>query len=131
MEDFPPDYTEHNLPLVLLSGLGEGDGVGQAKKGFPRQESGTKLVIQTGDCEGERARHLLQHFVKRDGSISAWNASSLPGPVGSLKYRMQPIGRVGTLLACKEAQILWILITLLDVHSPSTQSSASRAVTIR
>lgn len=106
MEDFPPDYAEHNLPLVLLSGLGEGDGAGEAKKGLPRQESGTKLVIQTEDCEGDRARHLLQQFIKRDGSLSAWNASTLPGPVGSLKYRMQPIGRVGTLSARKEARIL-------------------------
>lgn len=91
MEDYPPEYTEHNLPLVLLSGLGHEESFSNRNGG-----SGTKLAIQTPECEGERASHLLQQFLSRDGALSAWNSSTLPGPNGSIKYRMQPIGRVRT-----------------------------------
>lgn len=97
MDDLPTDYTEHNLPLVLLSGLGDEDDVGGDGGGLPRQGSGTKLVIQTPECEGERARHLLQQFVNRDGSFLAWNSNALPGPTGTLRFRMQAIGRVSML----------------------------------
>lgn len=89
MDDLPTQYTEHNLPLLVLSGLGHDGDLGV------QSNSGTRLVIQTPECEGERASNLRQQFVARDGSLSAWNASTLPGPVGSMKYRMQPIGRVG------------------------------------
>lgn len=91
MEDFPEEYTQHNLPLVLLSGLGLGDGALQDSK----QSSGTRLLINTPECEGERSAQLLDQFVKRDGTLSAWNAGILPGPVGYIKYLMKPIGRVG------------------------------------
>jgi len=93
MEDFPEEYTQHNLPLVLLSGLGLGDDVQQDPSA--KQSSGTKLLLNTPECEGERAHQLLDQFVKRDGTPSAWNAGTLPGPVGSIKYCMRPIGRVG------------------------------------
>ena len=89
MEDLPTEYTEHNLPLLVLSGLGH-DGDSSVEN-----SSGTRLAIQTPDCEGERASNLRQQFVARDGSGFAWNANTLPGPNGSLNYRMQPIGRVG------------------------------------
>jgi hypothetical protein len=89
MDDLPSEYTEHNLPLLVLSGLGH-DGDSRFAN-----NSGTRLAIQTSQCEGERASNLRQQFVARDGSGSAWNAGTLPGPNGSLRYRMQPIGRVG------------------------------------
>jgi hypothetical protein len=93
MEDLPEGYTQHNLPLVLLSGLGLGDHVLQDPNA--RQSSGTRLSINTPECEGERVPQLLDQFVRRDGSLSAWNVGTLPGPVGSIKYRLKPIGRVG------------------------------------
>lgn len=94
MDDLPTEYTEHNLPLLVLSGLGhDGDSGSQSS-------SGTRLAIQTPECEGDRAGNLLQQFVARDGSGSAWNANTLPGPNGSVKYRMQPIGRVGMPIDC-------------------------------
>jgi hypothetical protein len=89
MDDLPTGYTEHNLPLVVLSGLGHESDLGV------QSSSGTRLVIQNPECEGDRASNLRQQFVARDGSLAAWNASTLPGPVGSMKYHMRPIGRVG------------------------------------
>ena len=78
MEDLPEEYTQHNLPLVLLSGLGLGDGVLQDPNA--KQSNGTRLLINTPECVGERVPQLLDQFVKRDGSFSAWNAGTLPRP---------------------------------------------------
>jgi solute carrier family 25 protein 38 len=89
MDELPTEYTAHDLPLVVLSGLGHDGDLNV------QNVSGTRLAIQTAECEGERATNLRQQFLARDGSGSAWNASSLPGPNGSLKYHMQSIGRVG------------------------------------
>lgn len=89
MDDLPKEYTEHNLPLFVLSGLGHENDLGV------QRSSGTRLAIQSPECEGERASNLRQQFIARDGSVSAWNASTLPGPNGSMKYHMQTIGRVG------------------------------------
>jgi trafficking protein particle complex subunit 11 len=94
MEAYPREYVEHNLPLVFLSGLGE-----QAisnNVAIPQlQESGTKFSGTSPECTGDRAGILLQQFLILDGSDRPWNASSLPGPTGNLKYRMRTIGRVG------------------------------------
>lgn len=93
MEAFPPEYVEHNLPSILLSGLGEQpDQNGDAK--FVAQSSGTPLNIISESCRGERAELLRDQLLELDGSQRAWNASSLPGPTGVLRYRMKPIGRV-------------------------------------
>ena len=89
MDELPTEYTEHDLPLLVLSGLGhDGDSDMQ-------NVSGTRLAIQTPECEGERAINLRQQFLARDGRGSAWNTNCLPGPNGSLKYHMQSVGRVG------------------------------------
>jgi hypothetical protein len=92
MEDLPEEYTQHNLPLVLLSGLGLGDGVLQDPNA--KQSNGTRLLINTPECVGEKVPQLLDQFVKRDGRFSAWNAGTLPGPGGFIRYHMKPIGRV-------------------------------------
>ena len=99
MEDFPREYTEHNLPLVLLSGLGENDGRPDGgDQQIPRQESGTPISMQSAECEGDRARQLLQQLLQQDGRDQAWSAKALAGPTGTMKYAMKPIGRVGTLV---------------------------------
>lgn len=99
MEAYPPEYVEHNLPLLLISGLGERQDNGSSTSMLHRQENGTKFQCSLAECSGERAQHLLQQFLQLDGSNLPWNASSLPGPSGTLRYRMKAIGRVGTAAA--------------------------------
>ena len=99
MEAYPPEYVEHNLPLVVLSGLGERRGNGIAGPVLPRQESGTKIQASSPQCSGERSQHLLDEFLKLDGTNLAWNATALPSASGMLKYKMRAIGRVGTAAA--------------------------------
>ena len=99
MEAYPAQYTEHNLPLVLLSGLGERLSDSGNEASIPRRESGTKLACNSPECEGERATGLLQHFHRLDGRDAPWNSQALSGPAGALKYYMKAIRRVGTAIA--------------------------------
>lgn len=94
MEAYPPQYIEHNLPLVLLSGFGEQETPSGATQ-VPRLESGARIVTESRECEHER---LLQEFLALDGSDQACNAASLPGPSGAIRYCMRTIGRVGTVV---------------------------------
>ena len=94
MEAYPPEYVEHNLPLVLLSGLGERRDKPLASYEALQQESGTRIAASSPECSGERAQQLLSQFKQLDGGELSWNGTSLPGPTGSLKYRMKAIGRV-------------------------------------
>ena len=99
MEDLPKEYVEHHLPFVLLSGLGQhGESDGDAAK-TPRQESGTRIDMQSAECEGDRAQALLQGLLLQDGSEQPWNARALAGPTGQMMYAMKPIGRVGMRVA--------------------------------
>ena len=104
MEAYPPEYVEHNLPLVLLSGLGEGQDKAASGTTLPRQENGTRVSVNSPECSGQRAQYLLQQFLQLDGTNQPWNASSLPGPSGSLRYKMKAIGRVGMAAARKVLQ---------------------------
>lgn len=95
MEDLPKEYTEHNLPLVLLSGLGEDSGPDGGRAKLPREESGTRISLQSTECQGDRARALRQQLMHQDGRDLAWSAKALAGPTGTMKYAMKSIGRVG------------------------------------
>ena len=99
MEAYPREYVEHNLPLVLLSGFGEQHTESASPDGTPRQESGTRLHTSSPECRSEQAQLLLQNFLHFDGTQQSWNANDLPGPSGTLRYRVKTIGRVGTATA--------------------------------
>lgn len=96
MDAYPPLYTEHNLPLVLLSGLGEREDAGH-QLDIPRQESGARINGETPESRTEPAERLLDEVLALDGSNHAWNSGALPGPSSGIKYKMKTIGRVGML----------------------------------
>ncbi|EMD01067.1 hypothetical protein BAUCODRAFT_194601 [Baudoinia panamericana UAMH 10762] len=103
MQAYPQTYTVHNLPLVLLSGLGQRDVDTPAN--IPRLESGTRIATASDVCTGDRASQLLDQFLRQDGSQQAWNATALPGPSAAMKYRMKAIGRTYTLPPRKAAPL--------------------------
>lgn len=105
MEAYPPQYVEHNLPLVLLSGLGEHEATDQTSTQPRKQESGAKIAIDSRECRNEQSKQLLQEFQALDGSGCAWNGVALPGPPASIRYRMKTIGRAYTLPARKAAPL--------------------------
>lgn len=96
MEAYPEELVEHNLPLVLLSGLGSGPTAEESTLALNRQGGGTKILLNSPECPGDRVTSLLNQFLQLDGSGLAWNSSTLPGPTGTVKYRIRAIGRVGT-----------------------------------
>ena len=96
MQAYPKAYVEHNLPLVFLSGLGERHDAGQDGIKVAKQESATRVLTTSDECRGDRASQLLDQLLQQDGSERPWNAQALPGPSSTLKWRMKPIGRVGT-----------------------------------
>ena len=108
MEAYPKEYVEHNLPLVLLSGLGQSNGDGHSDTAPRRQENGSRFYAVTPECSGERAQLLLKHLLELDGTNRPWNATSLPGPSGTMRYKMQAIGRVGTQSMMPIAVILYL-----------------------
>lgn len=96
MEAYPPEYVEHNLPLVLLSGLGhESAKVGKAAL---RQDSGPRLVLGSEECVAQQAAQLLQALQSIDATEKAWHAATSSGPSGLIGYKMKAIGRVGMAL---------------------------------
>lgn len=96
MEAYPAHYVEHQLPLVVLSGLGEREDVSPKMSELPRQESGSRITTASAVCDDSRAGHLLDQLFLLDGTNRHWNSTSLPGPPGQLMYKMKAIGRVGT-----------------------------------
>lgn len=94
MDAYPPLYTEHNLPLVLLSGLGEKEDAGH-QPDRPRQESGARINGDSPESQTELAGRLLDELLTLDGSNHAWNSAALPGPSSGIKYKTKTIGRVG------------------------------------
>ncbi|CAK4033998.1 Hypothetical predicted protein [Lecanosticta acicola] len=106
MEAYPPQYVQHNLPLVLLSGLGEHETTHQSSSIQPRRaESGAKIAIGARECRNEQSRQLLGEFVSRDGTGDAWNGVALPAPPASMRFRIKTIGRTYTLPARKAAPL--------------------------
>ncbi|KAF2722627.1 hypothetical protein K431DRAFT_338000 [Polychaeton citri CBS 116435] len=103
MEAYPNEYVEHNVPLILLSGLGQDDDGASNPTPSQRQESGTRIVNNSPDCRNERAPQLLQGFLSRDGRDNAWNSTGFPGPTGPMRFKMQQIGRTYVLPPRKAA----------------------------
>ncbi|KAK5123100.1 hypothetical protein LTR85_003297 [Meristemomyces frigidus] len=105
MQAYDPEYVQHDLPLVFLSGLGIPPDVGRSGSPIAKQESGIRIVTASPVCEGDRAVQLLDQLLKQDGSQRAWNSAAQVGPNGGLKYRMKPIGRTFTLPPRKAAPL--------------------------
>lgn len=95
MEAYPAHYVEHQLPLVVLSGLGEREDASLAMSKLSRPESGSRITTASAICVGSRAGQLLDQLFLLDGTNRPWNTATLPGSSLQLMYKMKAIGRVG------------------------------------
>ena len=96
MEAYPEGYTVHNLPLVILSGLGsESNHDVLAFESQELLEDGITISSESPLVTGERAEQLLQDFRKADGTERPWNGrlDRTRGELIGLKLRT--VGRVG------------------------------------
>jgi hypothetical protein len=102
MEAYPASYVEHNLPLLLVSGLASSDDGDEATSTTlaKRQESGTRIVTESLEC---RSTQLLTALRAIDGSEQPCNTLALPGPAGAMRYKVKTVGRSYVLPARKAA----------------------------
>ena len=96
MDAFGPDYTVHNLPLLLLSGLDSRDrshsDVPPAQRTL-LHEGGFRLKIDLPPLDSPTAQALREAFLDHDGSKAPWRSQS-PSSTEKL-FRIKTVGRVG------------------------------------
>jgi hypothetical protein len=99
MEAYPKDYVEHNLPLIVLSGLpSQSDPSKEAPEQSrnPLLEGGFRIRTDAAPLTGSAAESLLQAFLAGDSSDAPWNNRPTPvkGDNGGT-FRIKSVGRVG------------------------------------
>ena len=97
MEAYPADYVAHNLPLLVLSGLGEeSQAIQQRRNESLKRGHGVKISSELAQIAESKAALIREEFLKVDGSELAWNSSGLPDRPELVGYKMTCTGRVGT-----------------------------------
>ncbi|EHY56195.1 hypothetical protein ABEF92_005713 [Exophiala dermatitidis] len=100
MDRYPADYVLHNLPLLVLSGLGSGasesqsDISGRTHAFF--QEGGFRIKVDVPPAQKPLAERLLQSFRAQDASEVPWHSQALVARNGRV-FKIVPVGRVYTL----------------------------------
>ncbi|KAJ5345852.1 hypothetical protein N7452_003856 [Penicillium brevicompactum] len=96
MEAYPEDYVNHNLPLVLLSGLEAGDD-SEASSGYPLlTEKGTHIFSDFPPLSGGVAEELRSFFLQEDGTHMPWKSRvNVSGntATANISYRIKSSGR--------------------------------------
>jgi trafficking protein particle complex subunit 11 len=85
MDGYAPAYVAHNIPYLVVSGLGVHTKEAIRKDGGIRIQSGIPPV------ESEDAATLLKYFQDSDASNLAWNGREHSG---RNKFRVKTVGRV-------------------------------------
>ncbi|TVY18166.1 Trafficking protein particle complex subunit 11 [Lachnellula arida] len=83
MDGYPPAYIAHNLPLLIVSGLGSVQETSASK-------SGTRITSEIPPVDTEDAERLLRHFKRSDASDLSWNGRE---HTGRNKFRVKVVGR--------------------------------------
>lgn len=97
MDAYPPEYLVHNLPFVVLSGLGTRPELDPAQ---PLQDvlPGRAITTISSDIPpvgGERASELLKDFLNYDATNMPRSGGDLSRRGNLLGFRMRAVGRVG------------------------------------
>ena len=98
MEVYPEDYVEHNLPLVILSGLGAESNTSEEASERSRSlllEGGFRIKADAPPLTGSTADELLQAFISRDSSSVSWNSRTTSASDNVGNFRIKRVGRVG------------------------------------
>lgn len=99
MDAYPEDYVAHNLPLVLLSGLGpDTDSLsedGHGNLNSLSEGNGIRIFSDFPNLTDSTAEELLQVLLDEDGSGAPWNARHNAGKAGGIGFRVKKVGRVG------------------------------------
>jgi hypothetical protein len=97
MDAYPPDLVLHNLPFVVLSGLGTAKEV-EAPPPVQDVLPGRAVTTVSSEAplvEGDRADELLQEFLSADGTNAPWNGRPSGTKGIAHSFRLRAVGRVG------------------------------------
>lgn len=85
MDGYAPAYVAHNIPLLVVSGLGIPIPDHSELKG------GLRIVSEIPSVDTDDALALLKHFENGDAAGLAWNAQEHSG---RNKFKVKIVGRV-------------------------------------
>lgn len=98
MEAFPEDYVRHNIPLILLSGIGRNEEA-TAKPGERSsnllQEGGFRIRTDIPPLTDPAAENVLRAFLAFDSESDAFGGRSTSPMVGPGAFKIKKVGRVG------------------------------------
>jgi hypothetical protein len=86
MDGYAPAYVAHNVPLLVVSGLGS-----QPRQKSTVEDGAPRITSEIPPVESEDAQVLLRHFKDSDAGNLAWNAREHSG---KNKFRVKLVGRV-------------------------------------
>lgn len=95
MDGYPPEYVAHNLPLVVLSGLGDDVPPGPYKD-WAAEGSGFVTDSDIPPVKSDDANVLLKHFLENDANDAPWNSKDNQG---RSRFKVKVAGRVGQRLS--------------------------------
>lgn len=96
MDVYPPQYIEHNLPFVVLSGLGETPSYDSGYEPHPLLKGhGIEIDSAVPVVTGERVDHLRQEFLSADARDAPWNNLRTRTRGDHIGFRLKAVGRVG------------------------------------
>lgn len=99
MDAYPESYVNHNLPLVLLSGLEVDEDKSGPGLGYPLlSERGTKIFSDFPYLSGGVAGELRNLLLQEDGTHMPWKSRvNVSGNTATtnIGYRIKSSGRVG------------------------------------
>ncbi|OJD38778.1 foie gras liver health family 1 [Diplodia corticola] len=104
MDVYPPQYVEHNLPFVVLSGLGEtpSDDSGYVPHPLLR-DRGIEIDSAVPVVTGEHADQLRHEFLSADARHAPWNGLRTKTRGDHVGFRLKAVGR-GYVLPPRKAQ---------------------------
>jgi solute carrier family 25 protein 38 len=97
MDAYPPDYVVHNLPFIVLSGLGttkELDPPPPVQHVLPGRAV-TTINSEISSVVDDRANVLLEEFLAADATNAPWNGPSSSRRGLTHGFRIRTVGRVG------------------------------------
>ncbi|CAO2650601.1 Nn.00g018930.m01.CDS01 [Neocucurbitaria sp. VM-36] len=95
MDAYPPDYVQHNLPFIVLSGLGnskELDAPPPVQDALPGRAI-TSINSESPLVTGDRADELLHEFLSADGTNAPWNGRGVGQKGSTHGFRIRAVGR--------------------------------------
>lgn len=98
MDGYPASYVGHNLPFVVLFGLGSTQSRPplESEKSFPfLQEKGIYISCDLPNVTGPVAEQLLSSFHDFDAWNASWNNRPGKGKMGTTGFTYRTVGRVG------------------------------------